>query len=152
MILCKNKKAGFDYELSNHLICWLQLKWYEVKALREKNCSMKWAYVSFVKNNWKIEMFVKNLNIWRYSKLPNDFDHNPETPRKILAHKREIMKLYWKSEQPWYSIIPTAILTKWKYIKIEIAIWKWKKKYDKRHAIKERDVNRNLARNLKKLI
>ena len=153
MIICKNKKASFDYELSNHLICWIQLKWYEVKALREKNVSMKWAYISF--NNWwsdKLEMFVKNLNIWKYSKLPNDFEHFPDAPRKILAKKSEIEKFFTKWDQPWYSVIPTAILTKWRYIKIEIALWKWKKKFDKRNAIKERDVNRNLARNLKKFI
>lgn len=153
MIICKNKKANFDYELSNHLICWMQLKWYEVKALREKNCSMKWAYISF--NNWgsdKLEMRVKNLNIWKYSKLPNHFDHFPEQSRKILAKKSEIEKFFSKWDQPWYTVVPTAILTKWRYIKIEIALWKWKKKFDKRNAIKERDTNRNLAKNLKKLI
>lgn len=153
MIIAKNKKASFDYELSDYLICWMELKWYEVKALREKNCSMKWAYISF-NNFWseKREMFVKNLNIWKYSKLPNHFDHNPEATRKILAKKSEIEKFFAKWDQPWYSIVPTSIITKWRYIKIEIALWKWKKKHDKRNSIKERDVNRGLAKNLKKLI
>lgn len=144
MILVKNKKAFFDYEISDQLICWIELFWWEVKSARAKAISMKNAYISII--NW--ELFVKSLHISTYKYAKADAVH-PERDRKLLAKKAEIQKIKIKSDEPWMTIVPTEILLKNNRIKVKIWLWKWKKKFDKREDLKKKDLNRNLQRKIK---
>lgn len=146
MLIVKNKQALFNYEVSDNLICWIELFWHEVKSIRVKNVNIKSSYVSFL--NW--EMFVKNMNISSYAFAKNIRDFDSERPKKLLAKKKEIKKLMWLAEIPWNSIVVIAILLKNNFIKVEIWLWKWRKKYDKRQVLKQKDVDKRMRQVVKK--
>lgn len=144
MHLIKNKKAFHDYFISDELICWIQLEWYEVKSVREKAVSMKNSYISI--RNW--ELFIRSLHISAY-KYANNLWYNPERERKLLAKKSEIKRLQAKANEVWMTVVPTEILLKNNRIKVKIWIAKWKKKYDKREDLKRKDIERSLKTKMK---
>jgi len=144
MLLVKNKKAFFDYEISDELLCWVELSWWEVKSARAKAISMKNAYVSIL--NW--ELFIKSLHISGYKHAKGEAVH-PERDRKLLANKSEIKKLKIKADEPWMTVVPTAILLKNNRIKVKIWLARWKKKFDKRNDLKRKDIDRNLKVKMK---
>jgi SsrA-binding protein len=135
----KNKKANYEYILFDTYIAGIQLKGTEIKSIREGKASLKESYCAFEND----ELFVKNMNISEYSH-GNIFNHNASRTRKLLLSKRELKKLQTKVKEKGYSIIVTRLfLSERGFAKLEIALAKGKKIYDKRESIKERDLSRS---------
>jgi SsrA-binding protein len=144
-ILVQNKKASFNYYLSDFLECGIELQGSEIKSIRLGGCSINDSYI-VIKNN---EAYILNMNIAPYDKAVS-FGHDPLRTRKLLLHKKEIKKLCDKSTLDGYTIIPTKVYLKKGFCKIEIALGKGKKLYDKREVIKKRDVDRSLRKAIKR--
>ena len=138
-IITSNKKAHFNYFLSEFTECGLVLVGTEIKSLRTHGCSLNDAYV-VIRNN---EMEVLNMHINPYDK-GNIFNHDPLRTRKLLLHKKEIRWFDEKIKRDGYTIVPTRVYLKRGRAKIEIALAKGKKLYDKRETIKQRDIKRGL--------
>ena len=137
-----NKKAHFDYELLEEYVAGLVLKGTEVKAIRMGKANLKDSFCFFQDN----ELWVKGMHISHYQEGGID-NHAPTRPRKLLLHKRELRKLQKAKEEKRLTIIPTSLFLHPKgLIKIRIALAKGKRAYDKRAAIKERDLTREQAR------
>lgn len=144
-IVALNKKASFNYFLSDFLECGIVLLGTEIKSVREGGLSLSDSYIVF-KNH---EAYIVNMNIAPYKK-GNIFNHDSLRSRKLLLHKKELEKLEAEVIQGGYTLVPTkAYLTKGK-CKLEIALAKGKKLYDKREEKKQKDDEREIASNLKK--
>ena len=133
-----NKKARFEYLLFDQFIAGIVLTGTEIKSLREGKVSMAEAYCSI----YQSEIFIKNLNISEYSH-GNIYNHEPKRTRKLLLSRREINKLDSKIKEKGFTLVPVRIFINERgFAKIEIALAKGKKIYDKRESIKERDLSR----------
>lgn len=143
-IITNNKKASFNYFLSSFIECGIELKGSEIKSIRDNKISINDAYC-IIRNS---EVFVINMNISTYIKS-SVFNHDPLRKRKLLLHKNEILKLNNKIIKEGYTLIPTKVYFKYGLCKIEIALAKGKKLYDKREDIKKKDIKRNLEKVLK---
>lgn len=144
-IITTNKKAHFNYFLSDFLECGIELFGTEIKSIKNHGCSINEAFV-VIKN---LEAFVINMNIAPYEK-GNIYNHDPLRNRKLLLHKYEILKLNNKIIKDGFTLIPTKVYLKKGRAKIEIALGKGKKIYDKRETIKKRDDEINMAKAMKK--
>ena len=144
-VVVNNKKASFNYFLSDFLEAGLVLKGTEIKSIKEGKISISDAYVVF-KNG---EAFILNMNISEYDK-GNIFNHDPLRTRKLLLNKHEILKYEQKTIKDGYTVVPTRLYLKKGRAKLEIALAKGKKNFDKREAIKERDDKRDMAKALKR--
>lgn len=138
-IITSNKKAHFNYFLSEFTECGLSLMGTEIKSLRTHGCSLNDSYI-VIRNG---EMEVLNMHINPYDK-GNIFNHDPLRTRKLLLHKKEIRWFDDKVKRDGYTIVPTRVYLKRGRAKIEIALAKGKKLYDKRETIKQRDIKRSL--------
>ena len=143
-IIANNKKASFNYFLDEFFECGLVLKGTEIKSLRAHNPAISDSY-AIIRNN---EAFIINMNIPVYDKW-NIFNHEPLRQRKLLLHKEEIRKLQKKIDQDGYTLVPTKIYFKEGLAKIEIALARGKKLYDKRETLKENDVRREIEKKLR---
>lgn len=137
-IISKNKKAYFEYEILDKFEAGLVLLGTEVKSLRVGRASIQEAYAK-LKNG---EVWLVNCDISQYPNAQKN--HEPKRPRKLLMHKREIKRLIGKMSQRGLTLIPTILYFKAGYAKVELALATGKRKYDKRQAIKEREMKRNL--------
>jgi len=134
------KKAFFNFEMLETLIAGIQLRGTEIKSIRERKVSFNNAYCVIRKG----ELFVKGLHIAEYSH-GNIFNHDPDRPKKLLVKKKEIINLQRKIDEKGLTIVPIKIFINKKGIaKLEIAVARGKKKYDKREAIKEREFKQNI--------
>ena len=141
-IITTNKKASFSYSLSDFFICGIKLKGSEIKSIRLKQVNITDAFC-IVENN---EVWVKNMDIAKY-KFCTEESYNPKAIRKLLLKKTEIKKIKNNLDKKGMSLIPTKLLINEKGLaKIEIAIGKGKKTYDKRESIKERDAKLEMSR------
>ncbi|MBO7573794.1 MAG: SsrA-binding protein SmpB [Bacilli bacterium] len=138
-IITSNKKAHFNYFLSEFTECGLVLVGTEIKSLRTHGCSLNDAYI-IIRNG---EMEVINMHINPYDK-GNIFNHDPLRNRKLLLHKKEIRWFDDKVKRDGYTIVPTRVYLKKGKAKMEIALAKGKKLYDKRETIKQRDIKRSI--------
>ncbi|MEG1565854.1 MAG: SsrA-binding protein SmpB [Bacilli bacterium] len=143
-IITNNKKAHFDYFLSDFLECGLELKGTEIKSLRFNSANIGDSYI-IIKHD---EMYVLNMNIPIYVQ-GNLFNHEPLRTRKLLLHKSEIIKFRKKMDEKGYTIIPTKVYLKDGKAKIEIALAKGKKLYDKREDMKNKSIKRDIERAIK---
>lgn len=143
-IITNNKKAHFDYFLSDFLECGLELKGTEIKSLRFNSANIGDSYI-IIKHD---EMYVLNMNIPIYVQ-GNLFNHEPLRTRKLLLHKSEIIKFRKKMDEKGYTIIPTKVYLKDGKAKIEIALAKGKKLYDKREDMKNKSIKRDIDRAMK---
>lgn len=143
-LIAKNSKASFNYFLSDFLECGISLVGTEIKALRAHGASLNDAYV-IIRNN---EAFIINMHIAPYDK-GNIFNHEPLRTRKLLLHKKEILKLGQKAQEKQYTIIPTKVYLSRGKAKVEIALGKGKKLYDKRETEKARDDKRKIDKAIK---
>ncbi len=142
-----NKKAKFNYFIENELECGIELLGNEVKSIREGSCNIKDSYAR-IKNN---EVFVINMFIKKYSHTSENFAPNETRERRLLLHKKEIIKLKEKTTKEGYTLIPLKVyFNKDNRAKLLLGVCKGKKNYDKRETIKERDIKRKLERDLKK--
>jgi len=133
-----NKKAGFEYFFIDKYTAGIVLRGTEIKSIREGKANLTDAYCFFVGN----ELFVKNMHIAEY-KFGTYLNHIPKADRKLLLNKQELRKLQEKLKNKGFTIIPTLLFIDEKgYAKLNIALARGKKIYDKRETIKERDLQR----------
>ncbi len=132
-----NKKAYYDYFIESEIESGIVLVGTEIKSIRKGSADLKDTYVR-IKNN---EAYIINMYIAKYEE-GNIFNHDERRERKLLLHKKEILKLKSSIEKEGYSIIPLKLYIKGEYAKIMIGICRGKKLYDKRESIKERDLKR----------
>jgi len=144
-IIALNKKARFDYHLTDTFEAGLVLTGSEVKSLRNNQCQLKDSYVAFVGN----EAFLQNAHISEY-RASSYNNHKPERPRKLLLNRQELDKLFRQVEEKKMSCVPTKIYFKRGKVKVEIALAKGKKAQDKRDAVKTRDVKREISSRLRR--
>ena len=142
--IAQNRKARHDYFIEDVLECGIELFGTEVKSLRKGMCNLKDSYAQ-VKNG---ELFVIGMHISPYEQ-GNIFNKDPFRTRKLLAHRSEIRRLAASAQQDGMSLIPLSLYFKDGRAKMEIAVAKGKKLYDKRHTIAERDAGREMERRLK---
>ena len=139
-----NRKARHDYFIEETYECGIELVGTEVKSIRAGQLNLKDSYAQ-VKNG---ELLLHGMHISPYEH-GNIFNHDPFRTRRLLAHKREIRKLASLSQTSGYSLVPLQAYFKNGKVKIEIAVAKGKKLYDKRASIAERDAERDIERNWK---
>ncbi len=132
-----NKKAKFDYFIEDEIEAGIVLKGTEIKSLRKGSADLKDTYVR-IKDN---EAYIINMYIAKYEE-GNIFNHDERRERKLLLHKKEIKKLASLKTLEGYTLIPLRAYLNKNVVKISIGICKGKKNYDKREAIKERDLKR----------
>ena len=138
-----NRKAKFNYFIIEEYEAGIELKGTEIKSLRKGSASLDDAYAR-VKQG---EIFLTNMYIAKYEE-GNIFNHNERRERKLLLHKNEIKKLDKEIELNHYTLIPLKVYFKRQYVKVLVGICKGKKNYDKREAIKKRDMERENRRML----
>lgn len=143
-LIANNKKARFDYFIEEELEVGIELAGTEVKSLRQGKCSIKEAYVS-VHNG---ELFIDGMNITPYEK-GNIFNKDPLRTRKLLAHKKEILKLFGRTREKGYTLVPLEVYFKAGRCKMLIGLGKGKKLYDKRETIAKKDARRETEREFK---
>jgi SsrA-binding protein len=144
-VLAKNRRASFDYELTELVVAGLVLTGDEVKSLKSGFGSLKGSFISLKDN----EAYLTGAHVTPYSKASDKSNIDPTRNRKLLLHRRQIDNLIGQ-KQSGLSVIPTALLLSGSLIKIEIGIGRGKKRYDKRETIKRRDTDRDIARQLKR--
>jgi SsrA-binding protein len=144
-IVCQNRKARHDYFIDEIYEAGIVLIGPEVKSLREARASLRDSYAR-VKDG---ELFLHNMHITPYP-FAHHLDLDPTRTRKLLMQKREIKRLTGKTEEKGYSLIPLSIYLLRGIIKVELAVAKGKRKYDKRYVLKEREMKRELDQLKKK--
>lgn len=146
MSIAKNSKAFHDYDILEKFEAGLMLVGSETKAAKAGNVNLKGAFVTIRGN----EAFVTNMHIGTYAKAGVRQEHGAEQtrPRKLLLHKRQIDYLRAKREADRLTVIPLALYLSRNLLKLEIALARGKRKYEKRETIKKRDLDRALQRNL----
>ncbi|MBL6991329.1 MAG: SsrA-binding protein SmpB [Bacteriovoracaceae bacterium] len=143
-IIAKHKRASYDYFLKEKFEAGIVLVGTEVKSLRAGKVSIAESHVTIGRDG---EVWIHNVNIPHYD-FGNINNHEEARRRKLLLHKKEITRIHHKMKTEKLALIPTMIYFKRSYIKIEIALGKGKKLYDKRHDQAQKDVNRKLQRGL----
>jgi SsrA-binding protein len=144
-ILAYNKRANFDYDISDKYEAGIVLRGYEVKSVKTGHISLKGSFVT-VKQN---ELFLTNANIPLYKHAGAVANYDPTKPRKLLLRKKEIAHLIGKSRTEGLTLVPIRVYTKRGLLKLEFGIGKGRKKHDKRQVIQKREVDRKIARALK---
>jgi len=140
-----NRRARFDYELLEKVEAGIVLTGTEVKSVKQGQISLKEGFVRIDDNG---EVWLVNANVHPY-KFADNKNYEPTRSRKLLLKKTEILGLLKKIEGKNLTLIPTAIYTRKNKIKVEIAIGRGKKKWDKRRAIKEREGKREVRKAMK---
>ena len=140
-MLAENRKARHEYFIEDTYECGLALVGTEVKSIRAGKVNLRDSYAQ-VKNG---EAFIIGMHISPYEQ-GNIFNRDPFRQRKLLLHKSEIRRLLKLSQADGYSLIPLKLYLKDGLVKMELAVAKGKKLYDKRHSIAERDAKRDMER------
>lgn len=140
-----NKRVRFDYDILETVEAGLVLSGPEVKSVRGKQINLKGSYVAFTdRAAW---LKLAHISPYRYAGTLTDYD--PIRPRKLLLSKKEIAYLKGKTTEAGLTIVPLSVYTKGRHIKVELALVRGKKKYDKRASIKRREVEREIQRKIK---
>ena len=139
--VANNRKAYHDYFIEDKYEAGIELAGTEVKSIRQGNVNLKDAF-AIVKDG---EMMVYGMHISPYEK-GNIFNKDPLRPRKLLMHKREILRLHAKVKQDGYALVPLSVYFKGARVKVELGLAKGKKLYDKRDAAAARDAKREMDR------
>ncbi len=142
MSLAENKKAFFDYEILEKLEAGLKLTGQEVKSAKAGQINLKGTFVTFHNGG----AYVTNMHINKYKAAGPMPDYDPTHSRQLLIRKKQIAYLQAKSHEKGLTIMPLSVYTKGRLIKIEIAVARGKKLYDKRESIKNRELKRELDR------
>jgi SsrA-binding protein len=144
--LQKNRKAYFNYEVIEDLECGIALVGTEVKSLRDGKFSFADSYVTVTDH----ALTLVGLTIQPYTH-GNINNHEPTRNRRLLAHKSEIKRLKRKVDEKGYTLVPTSIYLRGNLVKVQVSLCRGKQLHDKRAAVKERDMNRDMRRELKQL-
>ena len=140
-----NRKAHHDYFIDELIECGIVLTGTEIKSIRNGNCNIKDCY-GIIKNH---EVFLLNMYVGQY-KEGNIFNHEESRSRKLLLHKKEIKKLENAITLKGYTLVPIKLYFKDNKLKVSLGVCRGKKDYDKRESIKERDIKREVQKNLKR--
>lgn len=140
-IVAQNKKASHDYYILETYECGIVLTGTEIKAIRVGKVNLQDSFCT-IRNN---EMFVNGLNISKYE-MGNIFNHKPVRTRKLLLHKKEIIKIHSKIQKEGYTLVPLNIILKNGLAKLNIGLAKGKKLYDKREDMKQKAEERELRK------
>ncbi len=143
-VITMNRKARHEYEVMDTMEAGIVLAGTEVKALRDGRANLKDSYAN-VKDG---EVFLYNMHISPYD-FGNINNHNPTRVRKLLLHRKEIKKLIGKTQEKGLTLVPLKLYFKNGKVKVQLALAKGKKFYDKRHDIAKRESDRELKRMLK---
>ena len=139
-----NRKAKFDYQIISEIEAGIVLTGTEIKSIRNGKANMKDCY-GIIKDN---EVFLLNMHISQYEQ-GNIFNHDETRTRKLLLHKKEILKLKNKLDLDGFTLIPLKLYFVHDKAKIELGLCRGKKLYDKRESVKKRDVEREIAKKYK---
>lgn len=139
-----NRKAHFNYFIIEEIECGIELFGSEVKSIRNGNCNIKDSY-GVIRNNevYLINMFIKNY------KEASIFNKEETRKRKLLLHKKEIIKLKEKIEKEGYTLVPLKVYFNRNKVKVLLGLCKGKKTYDKREVLKEKEIKRKIEREIK---
>ena len=140
-IIAENRKPRFDYFIEDTYECGIVLEGTEVKSVKNGNISFPDAFAEITNG----EVWVKNFHISEYS-FSSIFNHDPDRPKKLLLHAEEIKRLTRRVEEKGCTLIPLDFYLKDGRVKVTLGVCKGKKQYDKRAAIKDRDVQRDIQR------
>jgi len=143
--ISRNKKARFEYEILENFEAGIVLKGTEVKSIRQKKVSIQEAYAK-IKNG---EVFIVGMNVSIYEQ-GNRFNHEPLRERKLLMHRHEIKRLIGKLNEKGYTLVPLSMYIKNGKVKVELGLAKGKTTHDKRRTIQDRDMKRDMQRDIKK--
>ncbi|MGI6327902.1 MAG: SsrA-binding protein SmpB [Dethiobacteria bacterium] len=143
-ILAQNRKARHQYFIEETFEAGIALQGTEVKSIRGGRANLKDSYARVEDG----ELFIYNMHISPYEG-GNRFNHEPLRTRKLLVHRREIKRLIGYLHEKGYTLVPLSIYLKNGRVKVELALAKGKRAYDKRHAIAERDAKREMERGFK---
>jgi SsrA-binding protein len=138
-----NRQAGFRYHLLERFECGMVLQGSEVKSLREGGVQLKDAYAE-VRDG---EVWLRNMHIAPYKPASRE-NHDPDRPRKLLLHRREIERLIGKTAERGLTLVPTRVYFSGPRAKVELALARGKEMHDKRRSIKERETRREIERAL----
>jgi SsrA-binding protein len=141
--VASNRQAAFRYEFLDKLECGIVLQGTEVKSLRDGAVQLKDGYASLRDG----ELWLHNVHIAPYAPASRE-NHEPERPRKLLVHRRELERLAGRINERGLTLVPTRMYFSGPRAKVEIAVARGKDRYDKRQAIKERDTKRDMQRAL----
>lgn len=145
-VIAQNKRATYDFEVVDTLTAGIVLTGTEVKSIRGGKASLSEGYCFFKRG----ELYVKNMHIPEYT-MGNLNNHEPKRERKLLLNKREIRKLETKVKEKGFTIVPLELFISARgLIKLDIALVRGKTKGDKRHSIKEKDIQRDVDRELQR--
>ena len=141
--VASNRQAAFRYEFLDRLECGIVLQGTEVKSLREGGVQLKDGYASLHNG----ELWLHNVHIAPYAPASRE-NHEPERPRKLLAHRRELERLAGRVSERGLTLVPTRMYFSGPRAKVEIAVARGKDRFDKRQSIKERETKRDMQRAL----
>ncbi len=144
-IVCRNRKASYDYYIDDVYEAGMVLLGPEAKSLREGRASLVDSYARIRKNG----IFLHNMHISPYP-YANHINLDPKRTRKLLLNKKEIKRLIGKTELKGYSLIPLKVYFSGSWAKVELALAKGKKKIDKRRSLKEKELKREMEQGRKK--
>jgi SsrA-binding protein len=145
-VLAVNRRARFDYSIDESFECGISLLGTEVKSIKDGKLSFPDAFAE-VKNG---EVWMRNFHIAEYAFSPSAFQHDPDRQKKLLLHAQEIKRIDRRVREKGYTLIPLSVYLKRGLVKIELGLCKGKKNYDKRADIRERDIDRDMLRDLRR--
>ncbi len=143
-IMARNREAYHEYFVEEEMEAGIELCGTEVKSIRQGNLNLKDAWCG-IKDG---QLLVNQMHISPYDH-GNIFNRDPRRPRRLLMHRREIMRLLGKVKQDGYSLIPLTVYFKGSLVKVKVGLCKGKKLYDKRQSAAERDAKRQIDRAMK---
>ena len=147
-LITKNKRAYFDYQFEKEYQAWIILKWFEAKAVKTSHINIQDA---IVKINHQ-EVWLYNMDIPLYSKTAPILapSYQPKAPRKLLLTKREISKIASALDKPGIVLLPLEVyIAKWGFIKLKLWLWKLYKKIEKKQILKEKDIKKQMDKEIK---
>jgi SsrA-binding protein len=140
-IIATNRRARHDYAVDDSVECGIELQGTEVKSFRDGKISFPDAWAEIVEG----EIWLRSLRVAE-NPFSSIFNHDPDRKKRLLLHRDEIKRLRRKVEEKGFTLIPLSFYFKKGRVKVELGVCKGKKLYDKRADIRERDVNRDIAR------
>ena len=145
--LAVNKKALFDYDILDKYQAGLVLTGQEVKSARAGQFSLKSTFVTFMNGS----PYLTNANIAKYKQAGPLPEYDPTHSRRLLLRKKEIRRLLEQSQEKGLTIVPLRVYTNNRFIKLEIALARGKRQYDKKEKLKQRDLDREIKRATKEM-
>ncbi|WP_317695113.1 SsrA-binding protein SmpB [Xylocopilactobacillus apis] len=143
-VLANNRQASHNYSIQDTIEAGIELQGTEIKSVRDGKITLRDGYVS-VKNG---QATLNNVHISEY-KQGNIYNHDPLRPRRLLLHKKEIIRLAKETDQEGMTIVPLKVYLKHGFAKVLLGIAKGKKNYDKRESLKQKELKRELQRTFK---